>query len=169
MAFSSALKEADIVNFYFHDLRHTFASCLRQRGVDLHSISTLLGHKDMRKTQRYAHLSDTSECPHVFHENGKKLYDRKVQRAFRKTVKEAEIADFSFHDLRHCFGSYLRQNGVELDIIAELMNHKDLRMTRRYAHLNVEALRGPVKQLDEALLRFYDADNNGEGITVATP
>jgi integrase len=46
-----------ITNFHFHDLRHTFASYLRQRGIDLHTISKLLGHKDTRMTNRYSHLS----------------------------------------------------------------------------------------------------------------
>jgi integrase len=55
--FRNACKVAQIENFHFHDLRHTFASYLRQRGVDLHTISKLLGHKDTRMTQRYAHLS----------------------------------------------------------------------------------------------------------------
>lgn len=43
----------------FHELRHTYASTLAQRGVDLLSISKLLGHADTRITSRhYAHLAD---------------------------------------------------------------------------------------------------------------
>ena len=43
----------------FHELRHTYASLLAQRGADLLSISKLLGHADTRVTSRhYAHLSD---------------------------------------------------------------------------------------------------------------
>ena len=56
-AFRKACKIAEIEDFRFHDLRHTFASYLRQSGVDLHTISRLLGHKDIRMTQRYSHLS----------------------------------------------------------------------------------------------------------------
>ena len=55
-AFRKACKLAGIRDFRFHDLRHTFASYLRQGGVDLHTISKLLGHKDTRMTQRYSHL-----------------------------------------------------------------------------------------------------------------
>jgi integrase len=43
----------------FHELRHSYASFLAQRGVDLLTISKLLGHADTRITSRhYAHLCD---------------------------------------------------------------------------------------------------------------
>lgn len=43
----------------FHELRHTYASALAQLGVDLLTISKLLGHSDTRITSRhYAHLCD---------------------------------------------------------------------------------------------------------------
>ena len=43
----------------FHELRHTYASHLAQAGVDLLTISKLLGHADTRTTTRhYAHLAD---------------------------------------------------------------------------------------------------------------
>lgn len=54
-AFEKAVERAGLVDFTFHDLRHTFATRLAQRGVDLYTISKLLGHKDIRMTQRYAH------------------------------------------------------------------------------------------------------------------
>jgi len=46
-----------IADFHFHDLRHTAASWMRMNGVDLHTVGTLLGQKDLRMTARYSHLS----------------------------------------------------------------------------------------------------------------
>ncbi len=40
----------------FHDLRHTFASCLALAGVDLMVIKDLMRHKSYQMTLRYAHL-----------------------------------------------------------------------------------------------------------------
>ncbi|GAX59318.1 integrase [Candidatus Scalindua japonica] len=55
--FYDVLEEVGIENLWLHDLRHTFATRLAQAGVDLYKISKLLGHKDIRMTQRYAHHS----------------------------------------------------------------------------------------------------------------
>ncbi|MDD5679745.1 MAG: site-specific integrase [Candidatus Omnitrophica bacterium] len=55
--FDTALKKCGIINFHFHDLRHTFASHLVMAGVDLMTIKELMGHKSLRMTERYSHLS----------------------------------------------------------------------------------------------------------------
>lgn len=53
--FRVALKKANIQDFHFHDLRHTFATRLVQAGIDLYKVQRLLGHKSPVMTQRYAH------------------------------------------------------------------------------------------------------------------
>ena len=56
--FAAALRRAGIEDFRFHDLRHTFASRLVMAGVDIRTVQDLLGHKDIKMTMRYSHLSD---------------------------------------------------------------------------------------------------------------
>jgi len=58
--FTSAAAKADIEDFHFHGLRHTFATRLIQAGVDLYKVQRLLGHKSLMMTQRYAHHSPDS-------------------------------------------------------------------------------------------------------------
>ncbi len=47
----------------------------------------------------------------------------------------AGIAKFTWHCLRHTFASRLIMAGVDLRTVQELMGHKTIQMTCRYAHL----------------------------------
>lgn len=48
---------------------------------------------------------------------------------------KAKLVDFHFHDLRHTFGSWARQNGADLADICEAMHHSNIAVTMRYAHI----------------------------------
>lgn len=55
---------------------------------------------------------------------------------WEKALKQAQIEDFHFHDLRHSTASYLAMNGASLAEIADVLGHKTLQMVKRYAHLS---------------------------------
>ncbi len=63
-------EEAAIAHVRFHDLRHTFATRLVQSGIDLYKVSKLLGHRDIKTTQRYAH-----HYPESLRDGGESLND----------------------------------------------------------------------------------------------
>lgn len=56
-AFELAVQRAEIPGFRFHDLRHTAASWMVMKGRNLKEVQEVLGHRDFRMTNRYAHLS----------------------------------------------------------------------------------------------------------------
>ena len=70
-SFETLLRNCEINNFRFHDLRHTCASYLVQAGVELLKVAAHLGHKNIQSTLRYAHLS-----PKVTEETGEAVAAR---------------------------------------------------------------------------------------------
>jgi site-specific recombinase XerD len=63
--FDPSVEKADIEDFTWHCLRHTFASRLVMAGVDLRTVQELLGHKSIQMTCRYAHLAPTHQLAAV--------------------------------------------------------------------------------------------------------
>jgi integrase len=66
---------------------------------------------------------------------------------FVPAVRAAGIQDYTWHDNRHTYASRLRQKGVPLGNIAELLGHKGLAMSRRYAHLSISNLHEAVSRI----------------------
>lgn len=71
-----------------------------------------------------------------------------VSLQFLRACRKVGISDFRLHDLRHTAASWLRMKGADLQDVAEVLGHKDLRMTKRYAHLSEAHMEATVKRLD---------------------
>lgn len=90
------------------------------------------------------------DSPYVFtDENGNRYHD--IKRSFHSACQRAGIKDFTFHDLRHTFASHLVMAGVDLPTVKELLGHKTLSMTLRYAHLAPSHKVRAVAVLEDAL------------------
>ncbi|MDB4598965.1 site-specific integrase [Candidatus Pseudothioglobus singularis] len=83
----------------------------------------------------------------LFNKNDSRLiFESKVKdnvaycftKPWKKALEDAEIKDFRFHDLRHSCASYLAQSGASLLEIADVLGHKQISVTKRYAHLCIE-------------------------------
>lgn len=57
-AWDSARKRAGLKDVRIHDLRHSFASMLVNNGRTLYEVQNILGHTQIKTTQRYSHLSN---------------------------------------------------------------------------------------------------------------
>ncbi len=56
-AHRKALRESKVARFRIYDLRHTAATRAAEAGADVLSLAKLLGHSDLKTTERYVHLS----------------------------------------------------------------------------------------------------------------
>ena len=75
-----------------------------------------------------------------------------IRKAWNNALKEANVRDFRFHDLRHSAASYLAMNGATLNEIAEILGHKTLAMSMRYAHLSVSHKAQVVESMNNKIL-----------------
>lgn len=74
-----------------------------------------------------------------------------LKKYFGKALKEAGIADFRFHDLRHTAASHLVMAGVDLNTVREILGQKNLAMTLRYSHLAPDYKARAVGVLDRVM------------------
>jgi len=83
-SFKGACRRAGIKGLRFHDLRHTFASRLIMRGVDLIRVKELLGHSSVKMTERYTHSN----------QEGRK---KAVELLCRKSLNKPKILENLLH------------------------------------------------------------------------
>jgi|JI9StandDraft_2_1071091.scaffolds.fasta_scaffold153300_1 integrase len=83
----------------------------------------------------------------VFTYNGNPLANANTQ-AWRKALAAAGIENFRWHDLRHCWASWLVQNGTPRYAVQEMGGWKSVQMVQRYAHLSPANLAHHAKTID---------------------
>ena len=79
-AFTNACRKAGLVNFRFHDLRHTFNTNMRKAGVDHSVIMKLTGHKTPSMFQRY-NTVDVDDAKLAYRRLEKLLSQEQAQNA----------------------------------------------------------------------------------------
>ncbi|RUM92809.1 MAG: site-specific integrase [Thiomicrospira sp.] len=84
-AFKNAVKAAELENFRFHDLRHTWATWHVQRGTPLEIVQELGGWTDYKMVKRYAHFS---------HEHLKQYVDRSQSEFTTKLSTISTLSNF---------------------------------------------------------------------------
>jgi integrase len=131
-ALNTGMRKGEILGLRWEsvDLRHGFILLEQTKNGERREIPI---NDSMRST--FQNVIRRIDVPCVFHDpaTGKPYQD--VKRSFKTALKRAEIKNFHFHDLRHTFASHLVMAGVDLTTVKELLGHKTLTMTLRYAHL----------------------------------
>ncbi|MFC1534411.1 site-specific integrase [Thermodesulfobacteriota bacterium] len=143
-ALNTGLRKGDILNLKWEQIRNGFiypdrdTATKKRREIPINE--DLAGiFKEIRKKQGL-----TSKDVFTYHTR----VIQRVDRAFRGTLRRAGIEHFRFHDLRHTFASHLIMRGASLKEVQELLGHKTMTMTLRYAHLSQEHKKKAVSLLN---------------------
>ena len=75
----------------------------------------------------------------------------RIESAWAKIVRDAEIEGVRVHDLRHSFASVLAGSGASLQLIGSLLGHSQISTTLKYAHLGDDARRAAVERVGAIL------------------
>jgi integrase len=86
------------------------------------------------------------------------------RRWFDSVVKAAGLQSFTWHCLRHTFASRLVMAGVDIRTVQELMGHKTIAMTIRYAHLAPKHTLAAVERLDATTEQPTDTTTDTKGL-----
>lgn len=84
----------------------------------------------------------TLRSPFVFVLNGKPYYESSLGKIWRAACKKAGIENITaYSGTRHSFASHAINDGYSLEIIGEVLGHSDIRTTKKYAHVSMDAMR----------------------------
>ncbi len=89
-------------------------------------------------------------------QDGKPLGD--IRKTFWTALRKSGIKEFHFHDLRHTFASHLVMSGHDLNTVRELLGHKTIQMTLRYAHLSPKHKKHAVDNLAQVYVTIWTPD-----------
>lgn len=76
-----------------------------------------------------------------------------IDKAWQRVRKRANVEDVRLHDLKRTVGSWLSQNGVNLQTVKEVMNHKDIKTTLVYARVGSKAKREALEIQGELMAK----------------
>ena len=142
-ALNTGMRKGEILGLRWEQIRNGFIYLDKTKTNEARQIpvndSLEMLFKRIRQRQ---HLTSS----YVFTYRGQRVDS--VKTAFNAAVKRAGIVDFRFHDLRHTFASQLLMKGGTLKDVQELLGHKTMTMTLRYAHLTQEHKRKAVNLLN---------------------
>jgi len=90
-------------------------------------------------------------------------YSQGMRRAFNRAKEQAGIdPNFRWHDLRHTGASWLAMAGVDMRVIQELLGHKSIQTTQRYAHLSPDYKRKQAELMGQFFEQPTEKAINGQ-------
>jgi len=156
LAINTGMRRGEILSLRWEsiDLKTNFITLTKTKGKKVRHIPL---NKAARDILSALCSQNNALADYVFtNSEGKPFTD--IKKSFKTALRKAKIDNFRFHDLRHTFASYEAMAGVDLNTIRELLGHKTMTMTMRYAHLSDEHRKQAVDLLGDKLKGIISAN-----------
>ena len=86
------------------------------------------------------------------------ITERSVQRAFRDAANRAGLdASVTPHTLRHSFATHLLEQGVDIRVIQDLLGHRNINSTARYARVAISTIAKIQSPLEHLIKKLADS------------
>lgn len=77
---------------------------------------------------------------------------RTLENKFKACLKECNLEEYTFHQLRHRFATYCVELGFEIKSLSEILGHSSVNITlNRYVHSTLELKRANMEKLQNSL------------------
>lgn len=148
VAVNTGMRKGEILGLRWDQIRNGFIYLQKTKTDESRQVPV---NKDLEACLKEIRKRQQLTSPFVFpkskgdeDEKGKGHLDD-IKTGFRSLLKRAGIEDFRPHDLRHTFASHYMMRGGSLKALQEILGHKNIKMTMRYAHLSKEFAREEIQ------------------------
>jgi integrase len=150
---NTGMRKQEVLGLKWSQIRNGFIYLSKTKTDESRQIPV---NDDLTKLFKDIRKRNELKSEYVFCDKQGKPFNG-IKRSFHAALTKAGIEDFRFHDLRHTFASHFVMRGGSIKELQELLGHKSLTMTMRYAHLSQEHKKKAVN-----LLNGLTAPQNGD-------
>ncbi|MGS0828285.1 tyrosine-type recombinase/integrase [Shewanella sp. 0m-8] len=150
--FNSRWQDVDLENRFFR-----IRKSLDKRGVSNFIPLNELAHATLVEWRRHRvhgesakHFKASAESWLFPSPTNPSLQLTTIKKPWTKLLKDAQIENFRLYDLRHDFASKVMMQTGNIYMVSQLLNHKQIETTKRYAHLMDRTRFEAVSKLDSS-------------------
>ncbi len=121
------------------DMAEGYLTFQKTKNRDIRSVPVIGQTLDLLREYHHRHRLLHTSLLFPSSKNPQKPLE--FRKRWEAVLREAQLADFRYHDLRHSAASFMVRNGMDLRLVAEILGHRTLQMTMRYSHLKRDHLK----------------------------
>ena len=151
--YAAGLRVSEVVTLMAKDVNSRRMVLHVRQAKGRKDLYTLLSDQLLLILRRYYKISRPQLYLFPGSEPSQPLSTRAVQRACRKAADEAGLGNnVTVHTLRHSFATHLLEQGVDIRVIQQLLGHRHITSTARYAQVATDAIRQIQSPLERLII-----------------